>query len=357
LLLVTLVVLVVVLAIAAAGLLSLAAIVLLRRRGPGHEHEPRAATHEPGRRRVAVVVNPTKFDDVAAARRQVAGTCAALGWAEPLWLETTAEDPGPGQTRQALAEDVDLVCALGGDGTVRTVAENIVHTGVPLGLLPQGTGNLLARNLGLPLDDLDASLRIALTGADRPVDVGRVVFDVSGEDAEPAEQVFLVMAGLGFDAAMMAGVTEQLKARVGWLAYVFAGLTNLGGERVKVWMSADSGPTVVRRVRTVIVGNCGRLTGGIVLIPDAEVDDGWLDVVALSPRGVVSWASMATRVLSRREDRRVGRRRCRQVQVRCDPPQQGQLDGDPVGLVRAIAARIDAGALIVRVPAPATTRG
>jgi diacylglycerol kinase family enzyme len=355
LLLVTLALLVVVLAVAAAGLVSLAAIVLLRRTGPGHE--PDTSRREHGRRRVAVVVNPTKFDDVAAARRQVTGTCTALGWAEPLWLETTADDPGRGQTREALAEDVDLVCALGGDGTVRTVAENVVHTGVPLGLLPQGTGNLLARNLGLPLDDLDASLRIALTGADRTVDVGRVAFDVSGEDAEPVEQVFLVMAGLGFDAAMMAGVTEQLKARVGWLAYVFAGLTNLGGERVKVWMSADAGPQVVRRVRTVIVGNCGRLTGGIVLIPDAEVDDGWLDVVALAPRGVVSWASMATRVLSRRDDRRVGRRRCRQVQVRCDPPQQGQLDGDPVGLVRAIRARIDAGALIVRVPAPAATRG
>jgi diacylglycerol kinase family enzyme len=355
LLLVTLALLVVVLAVAAAGLVSLAAIVLLRRTGPGHE--PDTSRREHGRRRVAVVVNPTKFEDVAAARRQVTGTCTALGWAEPLWLETTADDPGRGQTREALAEDVDLVCALGGDGTVRTVAENVVHTGVPLGLLPQGTGNLLARNLGLPLDDLDASLRIALTGADRTVDVGRVAFDVSGEDAEPVEQVFLVMAGLGFDAAMMAGVTEQLKARVGWLAYVFAGLTNLGGERVKVWMSADAGPQVVRRVRTVIVGNCGRLTGGIVLIPDAEVDDGWLDVVALAPRGVVSWASMATRVLSRRDDRRVGRRRCRQVQVRCDPPQQGQLDGDPVGLVRAIRARIDAGALIVRVPAPAATRG
>jgi diacylglycerol kinase family enzyme len=355
LLLVTLALLVVVLAVAAAGLVSLAAIVLLRRTGPGHE--PDTSRREHGRRRVAVVVNPTKFDDVAAARRQVTGTCTALGWAEPLWLETTADDPGRGQTREALAEDVDLVCALGGDGTVRTVAENVVHTGVPLGLLPQGTGNLLARNLGLPLDDLDASLRIALTGADRTVDVGRVAFDVSGEDAEPVEQVVLVMAGLGFDAAMMAGVTEQLKARVGWLAYVFAGLTNLGGERVKVWMSADAGPQVVRRVRTVIVGNCGRLTGGIVLIPDAEVDDGWLDVVALAPRGVVSWASMATRVLSRRDDRRVGRRRCRQVQVRCDPPQQGQLDGDPVGLVRAIRARIDAGALIVRVPAPAATRG
>jgi diacylglycerol kinase (ATP) len=353
---VTLLALVIVLAVAAAGLLTLAAVVLLRRSGSKDDPD---GTEDPetGRRHVAVVVNPTKFSDVAAARRQVTRMCAGLGWADPLWLETTAEDPGRGQTLQALSAGVDLVCALGGDGTVRTVAENVVHTGVPLGLLPQGTGNLLARNLGLPLDDLDASLRIALTGADRPVDVGRVAFDVSGEDADPTEQVFLVMAGLGFDAAMMAGVTEQLKARVGWLAYVFAGLTNLGGERVRVWMSADSGPPVVRRVRTVIVGNCGRLTGGIVLIPDAEIDDGWLDVVALSPRGVVSWASMATRVLSRREDRRVGRRRCREVRVRCDPPQQGQLDGDPVGMVRAIRARVDHGALVVRVPAPAATRG
>jgi diacylglycerol kinase family enzyme len=343
-------VLVVVLAVVAAALTSLAAVVLLRRGGlssDAHEvDDPQA-----GRRRVAMVVNPTKFSDVDAARRQATSMCTSLGWDEPLWLETTADDPGRGQTQHALEQGVDLVCALGGDGTVRTVAENVVHTGVPLGLLPQGTGNLLARNLGLPLDDLDAALRIALTGVDRTVDVGRVVFDVSGEDSDPVERVFLVMAGLGFDAAMMAGVTEQLKARVGWLAYVFSGLTNLGGERVKARMRADGGPEIVRRVRTVIVGNCGRLTGGIVLIPDAEVDDGWLDVVALSPRGFVSWASMATRVLSRREDRRIGRRRCREVSVRCDVPQEGQLDGDPVGTVRAIRARVDRGALVVRVPA------
>ncbi|HET8616374.1 MAG TPA: diacylglycerol kinase family protein [Actinomycetales bacterium] len=342
-------VLVVVLAVVVAVLVSLAAVVLLRRGGrPGEASDGEHA--QTGRRRLAVVVNPTKFSDVAAARRQVTSTCTALGWDAPLWLETTAADPGGGQTREALAAGVDLVCALGGDGTVRTVAENVVRTGVPLGLLPQGTGNLLARNLGLPLDDLDAALRVALTGADRTVDVGRVVFDSSGEDQSPVERVFLVMAGLGFDAAMMAGVTEQLKARVGWLAYVFSGVTNLTGERAKVWMSADDGPEITRRVRTVIVGNCGRLTGGIVLIPDAEVDDGWLDVVALSPRGVVSWASMATRVLSRREHHRIGRRRCREVRVRCDPPQQGQLDGDPVGMVRALRARIDPKALVLRVP-------
>lgn len=347
-------VLVLVLAVVAAGLVSLAAVVLLRR-GSGTAERAAEADLEAGRRRVAVVVNPTKFSDVEAARRQVAATCRSAGWSEPLWLETTAEDPGRGQARAAVEAGVDLVCALGGDGTVRMVAENLVHSGVPLGLLPQGTGNLLARNLGLPLDDLDAALRIALTGVDRQIDVGRVVFDVSGEDQDPTERVFLVMAGLGFDAAMMAGVTEQLKARVGWLAYVFSGLTNLGGESVRVRMSADSGPEITRRVRTVLIGNCGRLTGGIVLIPDAEVDDGWLDVVALSPRGVVSWASMATRVLSRREHRRIGRRRCREVKLRSDQPQQAQLDGDPVGMVRAIRARVDRGALVVRVPAPATT--
>jgi diacylglycerol kinase family enzyme len=137
---------------------------------------------------------------------------------------------------------------------------------------------------------------------------------------------------------------------VGWLAYVLSGMRNISGPRVRVRLSADSGPEVTRRVRTVLIGNCGRLTGGIVLFPDARVDDGWLDVVALSPRGVVSWASMGARVLSGRNDRRVGRRRCREVSVRCDPPQQAQLDGDTVGAVRAVRARIDPAALMVRVP-------
>jgi diacylglycerol kinase (ATP) len=302
-------------------------------------------------RRAAVIVNPTKFTSTANVRRQVTKACLDHGWAEPLWLETTPEDTGHGQTVHALAAGVDLVCPLGGDGTVRQVAEVMVGSGVPVGLLPGGTGNLLARTLGLPIDDLGAALRVAFTGTVRRVDVGRVGFDVSGEDERPLERVFLVMAGLGFDAAMMEGAPERLKAKVGWLAYAVSGLRNLRGPDVRVRVTVDDSPSFRRRVRTVLVGNSGTLTGGIVLMPEAEVDDGWLNAVAMSPKGVLGWAVVAARVLTKGGHARVEHFRCRQIEVHTDRPQQAQLDGDTVGLVRAMRVRVDPGALQVQMPA------
>src|SRR5206468_3935235 len=139
-------------------------------------------------RRVAVIVNPTKFANLGNVHRQVTKACLDSGWDEPLWLETTPDDTGHGQTVQALEAGVDLVCPLGGDGTVREVAEVMVGSGVASGLLPGGAGNLLARALGRPIDDLGAALRVALTGRGRAVDVGRVAFDVSGEDERRRER-------------------------------------------------------------------------------------------------------------------------------------------------------------------------
>ena len=301
-------------------------------------------------RRAAVIVNPTKFPDTDAVRQRVVKAFVDKGWTEPMWLETTPDDTGYGQSVQALEADVDLVCPLGGDGTVREVAEVVVGTGVPLGLLPGGTGNLLARTLGLPFDDLGAALRVALTGTPQHVDVGRVAFDVSGEDERPPERVFLVMAGLGFDAAMMEGAPERLKARVGWLAYALSGLRNLSGPDVRVRITVDDRPSFRRRVRTVLVGNSGTLTGGIVLIPEASVTDGLLNAVAMSPKGVLGWAVVAARVLTKGGHDRVERIPCRQIEVHTDRPQQAQLDGDTVGFVRAMRVRVDPGALLVQMP-------
>lgn len=303
--------------------------------------------------RAAVVVNPTKFANLPAVRQQLTDGCRKAGWAEPVWLETTAQDPGEGQTRQALDEGVDLVCPLGGDGTVRAVAQVLVHTGVPVGLLPGGTGNLLARNLDLPVNDLDDALEVALTGLDHPIDVGQVRFERAdgGQDAE--EQVFLVMAGFGFDAAMMADAPERLKSKVGWLAYALSGLKNLNGPRVKVQIRADDAPSYTRRVQTVLAGNCGRLAGGLVLLPEAVVDDGWLDAVTLAPTGVVGWATVAARLVRKAGHPRIEHIRFRQLQVMAQRSQEGQLDGDTVGPVSALHARIDPGALLVRMPAAA----
>jgi hypothetical protein len=155
----------------------------------------------------AVVVHGVKIDDHDARRRQIEVFSGRLGWRTPIWLETTAEDPGRSQTQEALDGGAAAVIAFGGDGTARVVAEVMARTGVPMGLLPAGTGNLLARNLGIPPNRLESSLHIALTGRDRTIDVGRVEIALT-KDEEPRREAFLVMAGLGFDAEVMAGTAN-----------------------------------------------------------------------------------------------------------------------------------------------------
>jgi len=294
----------------------------------------------------AVVVNPIHVDDLAQLHAQITGVCTELGWAPPLWLQTTVEDPGGGQARIALAAGADVVLACGGDGTVRHVAHVLAGSGTPLGLVPTGTSNLLARNLALGLDDPAQATRIALSGTNRAVDVGRVFIDDRAE-----EQVFMVMAGVGFAATIMAGASHELKARLGPLAYFVSGIRALSAPRASITLAVDGRINPPRRVRTVVVGNCGKLLAGLVLMPAAKVDDGLLDVVSLGPRGIIGWLAVTARVLARRRrgHRIVQHWQCSTVIISAETPQQAQLDGDPVGEVRGLRMRVDPGALLVRI--------
>jgi len=323
------------------------------RRRPHREHFRPVGAEKPEtpKRVAAIIVNPTKFDNIEAVHARVTKGCLAAGWAQPLWVETTAQDPGTGQARQAVLDGAALICPLGGDGTVRAVATALVGTETPIGLLSGGTGNLLARNLNLPTDSLDDALRVALTGQNKRIDVGRLTVDQSGEHEHPAEHIFLIMAGLGFDAAIMAGAPERLKKTVGPLAYTLSGAKNLRGPQFKVRVKVDDEAEFSRRARTVVIGNCGKITGGLVLMPQAQVDDGWLDAVILSPVGVVGWVAVAGRVISRRRKghERVDHHRLKSVAIRCDSPEAVQIDGDIIGQARALSATVDPLALVVRV--------
>jgi diacylglycerol kinase family enzyme len=302
-------------------------------------------------RRAGIIVNPTKFTDLRAVRARVTATCLAQGWGEPIWLETTITDPGTGQARRAVEAGAVVVCPLGGDGTVRAVATALVGTETPLAPLPGGTGNLLARNLDLPFDSIEKALVVALTGQNVRIDVGRLSVDPSGQHAVPDEHLFLVMAGVGLDAAIMAGTQDRLKARVGSAAYVVSGFQNFLGPQFRVRMKVDGEGEFARRTRTVIVGNCGRLFGGLVLMPGARLDDGVLDSVVLSPRGVVGWSAVAGHVVTRQRrghpliDRHAGQ----EIHIELDRPQEVQLDGDTIGTARSMTARVDPLALVVRV--------
>ena len=351
---------------------SVGAYLVLSSRQPARHasaHRPRPARdsfrpegdEEPApRKQVAVVVNPTKFEDMGEVRRRLAAVCEDHEWAEPILLETTEHDVGFGQAREAVERGVDLVCALGGDGTVRAVAQELVGTGVPLGLLPGGTGNLLARNLEIPVDSLEQALEVALTGRNRhvdaawmtlaPVDLELEEHVGEGSSAGERRHAFFVMAGLGLDAAIMDSTSEQLKNRIGWGAYVPAGFKHFLRDRFKVTLTVEDGPEETKRARMVVIGNCGKITGGIDLMPDAEPDDGMLDVIVLAPRGIGQWVSVAGRVITKsdRTTAHISRYRGTRTGVSVDDPQQVQVDGDIIGEARKVTFEVQPRALIVR---------
>ncbi len=227
-------------------------------------------------RRSAVIVNPNRVEGLDALRELIVTRLTDAGWPEPAWLETTAEDPGTGQARQAVEDGAEVVFVSGGDGTVRAVVEGLAGTDAALAILPGGTGNLLAVNLGVP-SDAEEGIRLVLRGGRRTIDVG--VAD---------GQTFAIMAGMGLDAAMMQDAPTALKARAGSVAYVFSALKHLADDEMHVEVTVD-GRTRRRRARTVVVGNVGRLQAGTNLLPDAEPDNGRLEVAIIAPRNVRHW--------------------------------------------------------------------
>ncbi|MPZ94380.1 MAG: phosphatase PAP2 family protein [Propionibacteriales bacterium] len=300
---------------------------------------------EPRKARLAVVLNPIKVVDARAFRASVNAAAENAGWDAPLWFETTIDDAGREMTHAALTAGADVVVAAGGDGTVRVVASELARTGVALGILPAGTGNLLARNLGLPLQ-MDPALSVILTGQDRAIDLVRM----TGDGMDPER--FAVMGGLGLDAAIMAGAPDELKKKVGWPAYFVSGVRHLRDPAVRVEITVDDGPTVKHRAKTVVIGNVGTLTGGIPLLPDAAPDDGLLDVVVIAPRRFLGWFGLLFRVLTRRRriDERLNRMTGRRVVVKAAHDTARQMDGDACGSGTEIEAEVEPGVLLVRVP-------
>ena len=313
----------------------------------------------------AVVYNPIKVD-LDALKMTVETAEREAGWGTTRWYETSIEDPGEGATRQALDDGADVVMAAGGDGTVRAVAQALRGTDIPIGLLPSGTGNLLARNLHLTLDDLPESVSNAFIGEDRKIDLG--VADIQRDDGTRDRHVFLVMAGLGLDAKMIANTNDDLKKRVGWLAYVEAIVRSLrDSNALRMRFNLDDSGVRTLRAHTILVGNCGSLPANILLLPDAAVDDGEFDIVALRPEGFIGWVQIWIKIVwengvlrrshvgrkimgMTKEVRTLRYMRGSELIVKLDRPEDFELDGDSFGYTSAVRMRVDPLALTVRVP-------
>ncbi|MEU4557114.1 diacylglycerol kinase family protein [Actinoplanes sp. NPDC023936] len=291
--------------------------------------------------RSAVVVNPVKVADLDHLRAAVGEALAKAGWPAPKWYETTPEDPGRGQAKQAIADGAELVFACGGDGTVTAVVTALAGTDTALAVLPAGTGNLLAANLGLGTDAA-TGLEVALEGGRRRIDVG--VID---------DRCFVVMAGMGFDAKMLEDTSETAKRRIGWLAYVGGAARHLLDRPMRARIRLDGGAPMPRHPRAVIVGNVGRLQGGVRLLSKAEPDDGKLNVAILSPGNLAHWAALAWAVL-RRQDRvpLMETYTASRVEIYSNRAQPRQLDGDLIAPGKVMKIHVRPKALLLCVPQP-----
>jgi diacylglycerol kinase family enzyme/membrane-associated phospholipid phosphatase len=307
---------------------------------PGELGDQGGAEHEVGPRS-AVVANPAKVKAGGPQHRQIHAALASAGWPKPIWLETTWEDPGSGQTRQAIQAGAEVIFACGGDGTVAACASELAGTSTALAVVPSGTGNLLAANLGLPAHPADAVAAATARGR-RRLDVG-----VAGD------RCFTVMAGMGFDAQMLRDTPETLKARLGWPAYVIAAARHLCETPMRVAISLDYAPPFTRRARTVLVANVGRLQGGLQLLPAAAPDDGLLDVAVLMPPRRRSWLPLAWSLIRHRPTAPVMETfQARHVKISSDREQPRELDGDLIEPSDILTVAVRPAALRVCVPQP-----
>lgn len=274
---------------------------------------------------------------------------AARGGWTPDFVVTDKASAGIAAARDAIAGGADIVVAVGGDGTVRSCAEGLADTDIPLGIVPLGTANLLARTLGIPAQ-ARAALAVALDvvpdahGArgsqDRRIDLATA-------DGAP----FTAMAGMGLDAAVVAAT--KLKHHLGWLAYAMSGAVHLAVPSARFSIRMDDRPPVEREARCVVVGNSGLLPGGFTLLPESRIDDGLLDVGVLAPHGLFGWTRVATRVLthSRHHDRHLERFQARTVEITAHAVVPREIDGEVVSPGRTLKVAVRPGALTVRVPA------
>ena len=303
--------------------------------------------------RVAMVYNPAKPASEQALPL-VSQACALFGLDAPRLYETNPDDSGLLAVQQAVTEGAQLVIVAGGDGTVRAAAKVLVNTAVQMAIIPTGTGNLLARNLELPINDVQACTYIAFNGQVRPIDV--ISLDMIHEDGSRHAYVSTVIAGAGFDAEIMHSTSDRLKAAAGWLAYTEAGMRKLRGKRHPVAVTTADGETKRVRVRSAMIANCGILTGGINMIPEAVIDDGLLDVALLDPRNLVDWIQVASSVMlpKRSKSQRVTTFALRNCKLVFDEPLVAQIDGDPIPKTKEIVAHTIPRSLQIRVPAAQT---
>ncbi|HLM10243.1 MAG TPA: diacylglycerol kinase family protein [Thermoleophilaceae bacterium] len=286
---------------------------------------------------VAVVAHADKT--LGGGLPELRRVLAAAGVEDPLWYEVPKAGKAPEGVERALDAGAELVFAWGGDGTVRRCIGVLAGTDVDLAVLPAGTANLFATNFGIP-QDIERAVAIGLHGERRRIDVGRF-----------KKERFAVMAGAGFDAAMIRDA-DGLKDRVGRAAYVLSGSRNLSADGFGAEIEVDGGDWYEGRVSCILLGNLGDAFGGFTVFPDARPDDGVLEVGLVTAEGVVEWTRTLARTAVGDPNRSpfVRTTKAKRVNVKLDRKVRYELDGGDRNKVKSFKAKVEAAALSVCVP-------
>jgi diacylglycerol kinase (ATP) len=287
---------------------------------------------------VAVVAHRKKTLGAGLDRLRVLITEQDVG--DLLWYEVRKSRKARKKVRQALKKGADLVFVWGGDGMVQRCADAMAGSGVPMAILPAGTANLFATNLGIPVD-LEESVRIGFYGRRRKLDLGLL----NGEH-------FAVMAGAGFDAEMIADADGRAKKRLGRLSYVKAAVRHVGGPLVPMRIKIDGTTWFDGQASCLLLGNVSTIAGGIEAFDDARPDDGWLEVGVSTAKGPIQWTRVLGKMAAGRSDESpfVRITRARKVSARFGVPLTYELDGGEREAVTRLEAKAAPDALTICLP-------
>lgn len=289
-------------------------------------------------RKVAVVAHNGKtFDGGLMELREL---LANKGISDPQWYEVPKSKKIPARIKEALKGGAELIFVWGGDGSVQRSIDTMVgHKGV-LAILPAGTANLLANNLGIPLD-LENAVLTGLEGVDRVLDVGRV----NGEH-------FAVMAGTGLDALMIRDADRDLKDRFGRAAYIWTGMRHVRNDPVATKVRIDGQTWFKGDATCVLIGNVSDISGGISAFEHAAPDDGVLDVAVMTASTALQWARTLTRAAVGHADKSplVQTTTATKIEIVTEKALPYELDGGARPKTDQLKVRVVPKAITIRVP-------
>ncbi len=289
----------------------------------------------------------TKIGVIAHAGKSFGGGLPELrrelkrqGVDNPLWIEVPKSRFAPKQVKRALAEGCELLFVWGGDGTVQRCIDAAAGSEVALAILPAGTANLFATNLDIP-QDIAHAVAVGIGGDRRKLDVGRF----NGER-------FAVMAGAGFDASMIREADGTLKDRLGRVAYVWTGSKNLRAKPFKAKIEVDGAPWYSGPASCILVGNVGRLFGGIEVFEDARPDDGRLEVGVVNADGVTDWARTLARTAGGHAERSplVQATSAAKIKVKLSRKVLYEMDGGDREKVKSFTVKVQPAAITICLP-------